>query len=168
MKPLVILCGLLLSSVAAFATSNHEYGADEYVTIARGLSPDGKYAITTHGGSEDLGYAGFHLYLTNAITGKKIGPLEEIVQILDTGADAYCAQWSKGSQRVTIVYRVSRHEPLKAMSYRIGDGRAYPLSHAPVDATDEQTGYWGNQCSNSQSSPKVYGTPKPHRDDADQ
>ncbi|MEO8615820.1 MAG: hypothetical protein ABI600_11825, partial [Luteolibacter sp.] len=33
----------------AHATANYQYGADEYVTITKGLSPDGRFAITAHG-----------------------------------------------------------------------------------------------------------------------
>jgi hypothetical protein len=40
----------------------------------------------------ELGYDHFHLYLTDAQTGRKIGPLQEIVKILDTGAGSYVAK----------------------------------------------------------------------------
>src|SRR6184192_2973159 len=60
-----------------WATWNYEYGPDEYVTVAKGISPDGKIAITAHGSGE-LGDEHFHLYLTDAGTGKKIGPLKAI------------------------------------------------------------------------------------------
>jgi hypothetical protein len=59
-----------------------EYRTDEYVTVNAGLSPDGKFAITAHGSSDYDGYHGFHLYLTDAITGKKIGVLNGIVDSL--------------------------------------------------------------------------------------
>jgi hypothetical protein len=156
---LILLTGLLLllGGRLAHATSNHEYGADEYDTIVDGLSPDGKYAITTHGQGY-LGYDNFRVYLTDAISGKKIGPLEEISEILDTGANAYCAQWSSDSTHVTIFYRISRHEPLKSMAYRIGKHRAFPLSLAPQDATDQW--YWSSKCSFVPKAGKVFGTPK--------
>ena len=99
---------ILVSAASAVATSNYNYGRDEYVTIANGISPDGKYAITAHG-EGDLGYDNFHIFLTDTETGKKIGPLEEIVKTLDTGAGAFCAQWSQDSQKVVIVYRIDRH-----------------------------------------------------------
>jgi hypothetical protein len=154
---LFVLWGLVFATTVAFATSNHEYGADEYVTIANGISPNGKYAITAHGEGY-LGYDHFHIFLTNAVTGKKIGPLEEIANILDTGADAYCAKWSNDSQDVVIVYRIDRHEPLKVVFYRIAKGRAFPIK-GPVDATYEQTAYWGKEGSQSKPSEKVFGTP---------
>ena len=60
----------------AFATSNYEYQPGEFVTIVNGESPDGRYAIATHG-EGDLGYDHWHVYLMDAQSGKKIGPLEE-------------------------------------------------------------------------------------------
>ena len=59
--------------ISVRATWNYEYGPDEYVTVAKGISPDRKIAITAHGSGE-LGDENFHLYLTDAGTGKKIGP----------------------------------------------------------------------------------------------
>src|SRR5436190_7878587 len=119
----LFLSALLLSASLALATSNYEYGPDEYVTVANGISPDGKYAITAHGGGE-LGYDNFHLYLTDAISGKNIGPLEEIVEPLDTGAGAFSAKWSCDSKQVTIIYRVDRHAPLKSVRYKVAGRRA--------------------------------------------
>jgi hypothetical protein len=46
---LPVLSALVLASTASNATSNHEYGPTEYVTIANGISLDGKYAIIAHG-----------------------------------------------------------------------------------------------------------------------
>jgi hypothetical protein len=151
---------LLLGVAEAGATANHQYGTDEYDTIMRGISPDGKWAITTHGGG-DLGYDNFHVYLTDNVTGKKIGPLEEITGTLDTGAVAFCADWSADSTQVTIIYRISRHLPLKAMSYRIGKRRAFPLTAAPTDVNADQQGYWSDYGSTRGPSPKIFGHPVP-------
>ena len=156
-----MICLLLLTPLVAQATANHKYGADEYDTIMQGISPDGKWAITTHGDG-DYGYDDFHVYLTNNVTGKKVGPMEEIVGTLDTGANAFCAQWSADSTQVTIVYRISRHKPLKVMSYRIGQGRAFPMTKAPVDGNDDWQGYWADYGSTAGPSPKVFGEPSPH------
>ena len=112
-----------LAITTAFATSNRQYGPNEYVVIEGGLSPDHKYSIAAHGGGE-LGYDHFHIYLMNAATGKKIGPLEEIKETLDTGADAFYAKWSANSTEVAIRYRIDRHEALE-VRYRIGNGRAF-------------------------------------------
>jgi hypothetical protein len=149
---------LLLPITATLATSNYEYGPDEYVTVANGISPDGKYAITAHGGGED-GYDKFHLYLTDAISGKNVGPLTEVVDTLDTGADAFAAKWAADSQQVTIIYRIDRHAPLKAVSYRIMGRRARPIK-GPYDVkSDDLIAYWQSQCSESKPSPKIFGTP---------
>jgi hypothetical protein len=152
---------LLLPASPALATSNYEYGPDEYVTVANGISPDGKYAITAHGGGE-LGYDNFHLYLTDAASGKNIGSLEEVVETLDTGADAFAAKWSRDSQQVTIVYRVDRHAPLKAVSYRIQSRRAQRIK-GPFDVkSNELITYWQSHSSASKPSPKIFGTPLKH------
>ena len=155
------LSAMVLPISFALATSNYEYGPDEYVTIASGISPDRKFAITAHG-SGDMGYDNFHLYLHDALTGKKIGPLEEVKETLDTGADAFAAKWSKDSQEVTIVYRVDRHEPLKAVSYRIAARRAQRIK-GPFDVkSDELLKYWQTHSSESKPSPKIFGTPLKH------
>jgi len=161
----LLLITILFTPVAMiFATSNYEYGADEYVTIAKGISPDGKYAITAHGEGE-YGDEHFHIFLTDAVSGKKIGPLEEIVETLDTGADAFCAKWAADSQEVTIVYRVDRHAPLKAVSYRVGNRRARLLKGpSDVQDDDELASYWQAHCSESKPSEKIFGTPKKHSD----
>jgi hypothetical protein len=153
---LTSFCAFALWTGTSRGTSNHEYGADEYDTIESGISPDARYAITAHGGG-DLGYDHFHIYLTNAVTGDKIGPLEEIKDILDTGADAYAAKWSADSTQVAIVYRVDRHAPLKAMVYRVAKGRAFPIK-GPVNLGDDDplVSYWQQECSNAQPSPRVF------------
>ncbi len=151
----------LLPTGSLRATSNYEYGPDEYVTISQGLSPDGKFAITAHGGGE-YGYDDFHLYLTDAKTGRKIGPLEEIKEPLDSGADAFAAKWTPDSQQVLIIYRVDRHEPLKAVSYRIVGRRAQPIK-GPFDVRDEDLiKYRQAHASGGTVSPKVFGTPLKH------
>ena len=154
---------LLLPVISVRATSNYEYGPDEYVTVTKGISPDGKIAITAHGGGE-LGDENFHLYLTDAGTGKKIGPLEEIKEFLDTAADRFAAQWSSDGQQVTIVWRVDRHEPLKAISYRITGRRAQkikgPFNVKDGDALEK---FFVKECAgDGKPSPKIFGTPLKH------
>jgi hypothetical protein len=167
-KILTLLGAWLLSAVGGWATSNYEYGADEYDTIVNGISPDGKYAIATHGSSDNYGYTGFLVYLMNNVTGKKIGPLEEIADNLDTGSDAFAAKWSKDSSSVYIVYRISRHEPLQAVTYRIEHGRAYPKTTWHVDANPEQVTYWQKYGSGITRSAKIFGIPKPKDSDEGQ
>ncbi len=155
------ICALLMSATAALGfTSVYHYGSDEYDTIVSGLSPDGKYAITAHG-EGDNGYDHFHIYLTDAVSGKKIGPLEEIIDTRDTNADAFAAKWSPDSRQVTIVYRVGR--PLKAVTYRISDRRARCVN-GPFDLKDEDLmRYWQSHTSPSQPTPRIFGTQRGHR-----
>jgi hypothetical protein len=156
----LLLLTFLFPLALAFATSNYEYGADEYVTVASGISPSGKFAITAHG-TGYLGYDKFHLYFTDAITGQMIGPLEEIVDTRDTNADAFAAKWSADSREVTIVYRVGR--PLKAVSYRISHRRARCVKE-PFDVKDEDLmRYWQSNASGSEPSPRIFGTQRGHQ-----
>jgi hypothetical protein len=156
----LFLIPLLLLTALAHTTRAHEYGADEYVTVSKGLSPDGKFAITAHGSSDLDGLHGFHLYLTDAITGKKIDVLKEVVDVLHSDASDFSARWSSDSQQVTIVYQVGRHVPLKAISYRIVDRHAR-RSKGPFDVKEDEPlwEYWGNPCFGSCPDPKVFGTP---------
>jgi hypothetical protein len=160
---LLFLSILLLPAISARATWNYEYGPDEYVTVAKGISPDGKIAITAHGTGE-LGDENFHLYLTDAATGRKIGPLEEITEFLDTAGPAFLAQWSSDSQLVTIVWRVDRHEPLNAISYRITGRRAEkvkgPFNVKDGDALEKS---FIKECAgDGKPSPKIFGTSLKH------
>jgi len=120
------LFSLTLLSQSAYATSNYNYKPGEYIVIVHGRSPDGRYAIAAHGDGE-YGYDNFHLYLMDAKTGKKIGPLEEIKDALDTGANAFYAKWSADSRQVSITYRVDRHIAVM-VRYRIADRRAYRIN----------------------------------------
>ena len=152
---LLFLSILLLPVISVRATSNYEYGPDEYVTVTKGISPDGKIAITAHGSGE-LGDENFHLYLTDAGTGKKIGPLEEIKEFLDTAADRFAAQWSSDGQQVTM--------PLKAISYRITGRRAQkikgPFNVKDGDALEK---FFVKECvGDGKPSPKIFGTPLKH------
>ena len=141
-----------------FATANYEYGPDEYATIVKGLSPDGRMAITAHGDGGD-GYDHFHLYLTNAVTGRNVGPLEEVDPILDTAAHAFGAIWSKDSSTVTIVWRWSRHDPFKAITYEITLKRAIPKTKKAKDA-DAFGDFWAANCSYNSPTPKRFGAQK--------
>jgi hypothetical protein len=121
-----VFCLFFAFAVSASATSNYEYRANEYVTVSDGESPDGRYTIATHGEGE-LGYDNWHVYLMDARTRKKIGPLEEIHDPLDTAASAYEAKWSPDSGKVAITYRADRHNDVTIV-YRIDNRRAYLLS----------------------------------------
>ena len=119
---------------SALATSNYDYKKDEYVTISNGVSPDRRFSIKAHG-EGDLGYNNFHLYLFDETNKKRIGPLTEIADTLDTGAEAFAARWSEDSKTVMIIYRVDRHAPLKSMTYTLARNRALPNTRKPIDVT---------------------------------
>ena len=107
------------------------------------MAPDKQHSIAAHGDGE-LGYDNFHIYLMAEPDHWKIGPLEEIKDILDTGPEAYTAQWSADLSFAAISYRSDRH--IRAINiYRIGARRAYPLDGPlPREAagirTDEASG----------------------------
>jgi hypothetical protein len=111
----------------AQATSIYQYKSDEYVEIDSGLSPNGQYSIRAHGEGE-IGMDNFHVYLFDAKTGRKIGPLEEVVHNLDTSADMIGAKWSDDSRFVSLSYRVDRHE-FAEVRYRIEKGRAHCIKN---------------------------------------
>jgi hypothetical protein len=97
------------------------------------------------------------------MTGKNIGPLEEIVETLDTSANAFSAKWSSDSKQVIIIYRVDRHAPLKAVTYRVA-GRRARCTKGPFDVTSEElVKYWHDHSSAPAASPKIFATPL-HRD----
>ncbi len=156
----LFLIPLLLLTALVHTTRAHEYGANEYVTVSNGLSPDAKFAITAHGSSDFDGLPGFHLYLTDAITGKKIGVLKEAVDFLNSDASDFAAKWSSDSRQVTIVYLVGRHVPLKAISYRIVHRHARRIK-GPFDVKEDDPlrEYWGSPCFGACPDPKVFGTP---------
>jgi hypothetical protein len=134
MKKLLLTLALAFASISfgsflpcARAASNYTYQPGEYLVIVDGRSPDGRYAIAAHGDGED-GYDNFHLYLMDAQTNRKIGPLEEVDETsFETGPDAFYAHWSTDSRQVSITYRADRHVAVM-IRYRIADGRAYRLS----------------------------------------
>jgi hypothetical protein len=74
----------------------------------------------------NYGFDHFHLYLMDAKTGEKIGPLEEIKDPLDTRADPFYAKSSADSYEVSTTYRVDRHEAVM-VRHRIDNRRAYRL-----------------------------------------
>ena len=157
--PIVIAIVVACFSGRLLATAEYDYGADEYVTITKGLSPDGRFAITAH---KDYGIENFHLYLTNAGTGRCIGPLEEVDPVLDTAANAFGAIWSKDSSSVTLVWRWSRHDPFKSITYNISPKGASPKTKKAIDldADSKLIDFWRKNCSGDSPTEKRFGTPK--------
>ena len=108
------------------ATANCTYGPHEYKIVSAGMSPDHRFSIRAHGEGEG-GYDNFHLYLFAEPAHKKIGPLEEVTDNLDTCADAIKAEWSRDSQHVSVSWRIAHHSDRIAL-YRIANRRAYPVA----------------------------------------
>lgn len=139
-----LFAALLLLALAplAKATSDYFYKPGEFVTVKHGHSPDGAYSIAGHGPGENGG-DDFKVYLMDAKTGKKIGPLTEITDGLwqDTAPLAYHASWSADSHFVTISYRSDRHT-ISLIKYRIENRRAFRVK-GPSPATDREAGELG-------------------------
>jgi hypothetical protein len=126
MRHLVFLFVVAVAS-AALGSSVHEYKSDEYLPIVRGVSPDGRYAIAAHGSSNYYGYEGFQLHLIDAKTHKPLAGLREPKEpFVDTGADAYCADWSADSKQVSVTFRAERHLAVR-LRFRITDGHVHQI-----------------------------------------
>lgn len=139
-----LFAALPLLALAPFAeaTSDYFYKPGEFVTVKHGRSPDGVYSIAGHGPGENGG-DDFKVYLMDAKTGKKIGPLTEITDgsWQDTAPLAYHANWSADSHFVTISYRSDRHT-ISLIKYRIENRRAFRVK-GPSPATDRESGELG-------------------------
>jgi len=119
------------SIAAAEATSNQTYRRNEYAVIRDGEAPNGRLSIAAHGGGE-LGYDNFHLYLMAEPAHKTLARLEQIgPDLLDTGSDAYKAEWAADSGHVAVLYRADRHI-LELRLYAIRDRRADPIFGPPL------------------------------------
>ena len=129
-KYLYLLATLVLVISCTVPTSRkaREEDSTQYTSVFYGISPDRRFAIACH---QD-----FKVYLFDALSGRKIGRLEEIDDAI--GPCDFIAKWSSDSQCATIFYRVSRHDPIitKSMTYRIERGRAIPLGK-PLEASAE-------------------------------
>jgi hypothetical protein len=125
---LAIAGGLALTP--ARATDSYNYGKHEYVTIRQGLAPNKQFSLASHGEGE-LGDSDFNLWLMAEPAHRRIMALDNINSdtILDTGAGAFHAFWSKDSRLVGVAHRSSRHEVALDL-YRI-DGRQAHLIAAP-------------------------------------
>jgi len=117
----------------AHGTSNRAYKPNEYLVIRDGLAPSKKFSVRAHGNGE-LGDEDFHLYLMAEPGAKKIGPLEEVDDTLDTAPDSYNAKWSADSRHVGLFYRSERHV-VSMRLYRVENRRAY-IVNAPTLLTN--------------------------------
>lgn len=121
--PLAAALSLTCSSVSCYATAEWEYKAGQVVNVDQGLSPDRRYAIAA---TEDA-TGKFSLLLIDGITRKRIGPLMEVTEPLDTAPEAFHAEWAPDSRHVAIWYRTDRHIQ-NLFIYRIENRRAYPVT----------------------------------------
>jgi len=119
---------LVLAITPAHATDNHEYAKGEYAIISDGLAPNKRLSLASHGEGE-LGDGNFHVWLMAEPAHRKIMALADISSDnnLDTGPDAYHAQWSADSRRVAVSFRRGRHE-VQLNIYDIDGRRAHLIS----------------------------------------
>jgi hypothetical protein len=119
---------LVLAVSPAGATSSHEYAKDEYAVISDGLAPNQRLSLASHGEGE-LGDGNFHVWLMAEPSHRRIMALANINSSnnLDTGPDAYYAQWSADSRRVAVSFRHQRHE-MQLNIYNIEGRRAHLIS----------------------------------------
>jgi hypothetical protein len=123
---LSILAALLaLGPAPARATDTHDYGKDEYAIIHDGMAPNKRLSLAAHG-SGDGGNDNFHVWLMAEPAHRKIMALDNIGSDnnLDTGPNAYHAQWRADSRGVAVLFRSGRHE-VQLNLYRIEANRAY-------------------------------------------
>lgn len=117
-----------LVAVPAAATSNHQYGKDEYAVIRHGLAPDKQLSLASHGEGE-YGDDNFHVWLMAEPAHRKIMALDNISEEnnLDTAPDSYHTFWSKDSRRVAVTFRRDRHQAQFNL-YRVENRRIHLLS----------------------------------------
>jgi hypothetical protein len=113
----VILFALVFG---ARATATYDYKPGEFLVIDGGKSPDKKFSIVA--GEDKTG--DFGIYLMDAKTKKRLGPLEEVATTLDSAPDAYHAHWSPDSKHVGVSSRSDRHW-MDNVIYQIENRRAY-------------------------------------------
>ena len=123
---LPILAALLAFGPApARATDSHDYGKDEYAIIHDGMAPNKRLSLAAYGDG-DGGSENFHVWLMAEPAHRKILPLGNIGSDnnLDTGPNAYHAQWRADSRAVAVLFRHGRHE-VQLNLYRIEGNRAH-------------------------------------------
>src|ERR1700759_1019925 len=122
---LIPLAACLLLAPAR-ATSEYRYGKNEYVVIRDGLAPNKQLAVAAHGWGENNDDA-FHIWLMTEPAHRRLVPLANIKDALDSAADAFHAFWSKDSRHVGVAFRSSRHEVTLNL-YRIDGRRAHEIA----------------------------------------
>jgi hypothetical protein len=101
---------LALAVAPARATMEYDYAKGEYAVIVRGLAPNGRMSLSSHGDG-DGGRDNFQVWLMAEPTHRKLVRVPGIGPegILDTGPTAYFATWSPDSRHVAVTYRSDRH-----------------------------------------------------------
>lgn len=119
-----------LAVAPAGATSEHNYGRNEYLVVQNGLAPNKQLSVAAHGEGEG-GHDAFRVWLMAEPAHRKIAALADISEDnnLDTDPSAYHAFWSKDSRHVGIGFRSSRHE-ITLNLYNV-DGRSARLLVGP-------------------------------------
>ena len=114
-----------LGPAPARATDTHDYGKDEYAIIHDGVAPNKRLSLAAHGDG-DGGGDNFHVWLMTEPAHRKIVPLDSIGSDnnLDTGPNAYHAQWRADSRGVAVLFRSGRHE-VQLNLYRVEANRAH-------------------------------------------
>lgn len=126
----IAAASLVLALGPARATSEYQYGKDEYVIIEDGLAPSKKLSIAAHGAGENSDDA-FHVWLMAEPAHKRLAVLDNMTctdngssgPCLDSGANAYNAVWSPDSRHVAVTFRTNRHM-LRLNVYSIEGRRA--------------------------------------------
>ena len=133
---------LALAATPAHATDNHEYAKDEYAIISGGLAPNKQMSLASHGEGE-LGDTNFHVWLMAEPAHRKILALADISadNNLDTGPNAYHAQWSADSRRVAVSFRRERHA-IQLNIYNVEARRAHLVTGPSLfkDVTSRDVG----------------------------
>ena len=131
----VVAC---LAASPAGATSNYQYGKDEYVVIEDGMAPNKRLSIAAHGSGE-YGDEDFHVWLMAEPAHRRLAVLDDMTcpsdgashACLDSGANAYTAVWSPNSRHVAVSFRTNRHM-LQLNIYAIEGRRAVLVSGASL------------------------------------
>ena len=116
------------ASAARATDNNYAYGKNEYAMIRGGLAPNGAISLAAHGEGV-FGDGDFHIWLMAEPAHRKIAALDGIGSDnnLDTGPNAYRAQWSANSRRVAVSFRSELHVT-RLNLYTIENRRAHPIS----------------------------------------
>ena len=129
-KPFFFIIGLVLgewlagfTAPFAHATNSYDYKPGETRVVDHGLSPDKQFSISAGNNAK----GDFCLYLVDAKSKKRIGPLEEAVDQLDTDADAISAAWSPDSRHIILKYRIDHQESV-VWVYRVENRRAFVVN----------------------------------------